>query len=683
MEQNFLYEYDFNNNNITKKNDISYKIKVFNSTINKLVLNIKNISKTLSKQIIGANHLINEIMLEKQYSKKIMLLFDRIGMLDDSRKLLEENIKSINLNINHFFIEIQKILIIDNSKINNINIKEYNNNIEYKTLYNNNYIGQGNHKINLDDNNFFNTINDFHHKNKCQNNIKSNYEKYIKFNKNMKKNNSSFKQFSKNNSGFEKNITFNKNSNMNNSKNKKSRNIRLNQNYQLSSNLENTFKTASAKNIKNINYNSPTNKRITNENYAIILAKNIIKFLNLIKEMKTKYNNKDSIYDLEFKKVKLFYDKLKIYIMNLSKKVIDIYSNNNKINNNVIVKNKNDIKLKENIKQNNNNINNININNSVKSKKVNLLIEDNINFSYINSNKNPKLKIIISKEISFDIIKEQINHFIKNIHEIHENELIIPNENKEKIDYNAIITELQEKIKTLTNELAKYNPEIDIENKNEESKADKEQIELLLNENQELKNQIEEYKESNGISLSNSKEDKEQNYKEIINENESKIKFLTEKIIFYESKLQKYEENNKKENIDIINLKLENSKLQKDNENTKKENNFLNEKIKEYNIKNCFEEILPDKYDIICEKNFEKLCWILLRKKGENEKEYESYLWIGKYMVKNLDKFNFLNEEESINRQIMYYISKLEEKEDVIFKLKQQLNNKNEKNETK
>jgi hypothetical protein len=319
----------------------------------------------------------------------------------------------------------------------------------------------------------------------------------------MKKNNSGFKQFSLNNSDLEKNITFNKNSNLINDKIKKSRNIRLNQNHQFSSNLENTFKTTSAKNIKNINYNSPTNKRITNENYAIILAKNIIKFLNLIKEMKTKYNNKDSIYDLEFKKVKLFYDKLKIYILNMSKKVIDIYSNNNKINHNVIIKNSKDIKLKENIKQNNNN--NININNLVKSKKVNLLIEDNINFSYINSKKNPKLKIIITKEISFDIIQKEINNFFQNIHEIHENELIIPNENKEKIDYNAIITELQEKIKTLTNELAKYNPDIDIENKNEESKADKEQIELLLNENQELKNQIEEYKESNGISLSNSK----------------------------------------------------------------------------------------------------------------------------------------------------------------------------------
>jgi hypothetical protein len=419
MEQNLLCDYNINNNNISAKRDISYKIKVFNITINKLILNIKNISKTLGKQIIGANHLINEIMLEKQYSKKIMQLFDRIGMLDDSRKLLEENIKSINLNINHFFIEIQKVLIIDNSKINNINIKEYNNNIEYKTLYNNNYIGQGNSNINVDDNNFFN-INDFHHKNKSQNNIKSNYEKYIKFNKNMKKNNSGFKQFSLNNSDLEKNITFNKNSNLINDRIKKSRNIRLNQNHQFSSNLENTFKTTSAKNIKNINYNSPTNKRInkTNENYSIILAKNVIRFLNLIKEMKTKYNNKDSIYDLEFKKIKLFYDKLKIYIMNLSKKLLDISSNNNKVNN-IINKRKNNIKLKENIKQNNN----ININtNLVKNKKINLLIEDNIYFSYI-SNKYQKIKIIISKEISLNIIQKiKKNNFTNNIQEIHENE---------------------------------------------------------------------------------------------------------------------------------------------------------------------------------------------------------------------------------------------------------------------
>ena len=680
MEQNLLCDYNINNNNISAKQDISYKIKVFNITINKLILNIKNISKTLGKQIIGANHLINEIMLEKQYSKKIMQLFDRIGMLDDSRKLLEENIKSINLNINHFFIEIQKVLIIDNSKINNINIKEYNNNIEYKTLYNNNYIGQGNYKINLDDNNFFN-INDFHHKNKSQNNIKSNYEKYIKFNKNMKKKNSCFKQFSLNNSDLEKNITFNKNSNLINEKIKKSRNIRLNQNHQFSSNLENTFKTTSAKNIKNINYNSSTNKRInkTNENYSIILAKNVIRFLNLIKEMKTKYNNKDSIYDLEFKKIKLFYDKLKIYIMNLSKKVLDISSNNNKVNN-IINKRNNNLKLKENIKQNNN----ININtNLVKNKKINLLIEDNIYFSYI-SNIYQKIKIIISKEISLNIIQKiKKNNFINSIQEIHENELIIQNENTETKDYNTIITELEEKIKTLSNELTKYKTDADIENKNEESKVDKEQIELLLNENQELKNQIEEYKESNNISLSNSKEDLELNYKEIINENELKIKFLTEKNIYYENKIKKYEENNKKENIDIINLKLENSKLQKDNESIKKENHILNQKIKEYNIKNNHEVILPDKYDIICEKNFEKLCWILLRKKEGNEKEYESYLWIEKFMVNNLDKFNFLNEEESYNRQIMNYIAQLEEKDDEIFKLRQQLNIKIGKNEVK
>ena len=123
--------------------------------------------------------------------------------------------------------------------------------------------------------------------------------------------------------------------------------------------------------------------------------------------------------------------------------------------------------------------------------------------------------------------------------------------------------------------------------------------------------------------------------------------------------------------------------MQKDNESIKKENHILNQKIKEYNIKNNHEVILPDKYDIICEKNFEKLCWILLRKKEGNEKEYESYLWIEKFMVNNLDKFNFLNEEESYNRQIMNYIAQLEEKDDEIFKLRQQLNIKNGKNEVK
>ena len=688
MEENILYN-DINSNNNSKKSDISYKIKIFYSTMDKLILRIKNTLKTLSKQIIGSNHLLNEIMLEKEYSKKLMQLYDRIGMLEDSRDLLDENIKSINIYTRNFFKEMQNILEHDNNKINNINIKEYNNNIDYKALLNNNYFGQRNNRINLVDKNYFD-INDFYNKNKGQINNKSNYGKYINSQNKIRKNNISFKNFSMNNSDLENNIIFNNDSNLIFNKNKKSRNIKANQNYHPSLNIENTFNTVSAKTnyITKINSISPKNKRIIriNENYSIILANNVIKFLNLIKEMKIKYNNRDSIYDLEFKKVKLIYDKLKVYIMNLSKKVIDIYSNNNRNNINTnIINQKENIQNKENNKRNIINVNKDNNNsynkeiNLVKTEKINILTENRFHFCYIKSLENQKI-VIISKEISFNIINK-INNFMKNISLIHEAELIIPNENLEIKDYNLIIEELQEKIKTLNDELTKYKTDIDID-KNEESKADKEQIELLLNENQELKNQIEEYKDSNNISLSNSKDEKEKYYKEIINENESKIKFLNEQNNFYENEIKKYKENINKENLDIANLKLENSIKQKDLEDVKKENHILNQKIQEYNIKNNINEIIPEKYDIICDKNFEKLCWILLRQKGGEKTKYESYIWIEKEMVNNLDKFNFLKEEESIKIQIMNYVSQLEEKDNIIFKLKQKLN-KYEKNDTK
>ena len=167
MEENFLFNTNnINNNYNIKERYISYKMKSFNNIIDKLITNVKKISKILSKQIIGSNFLIKEIMIEKQYSKTITQLYDRIGMLEDSRRLLEENIKSINYNIKHFFKEIDKEFLFDNNKINNINIKEYNNNIQYKTLFNNNYIKQSN---TLDDLNY-QTIN------KSKSNNKTNYE---------------------------------------------------------------------------------------------------------------------------------------------------------------------------------------------------------------------------------------------------------------------------------------------------------------------------------------------------------------------------------------------------------------------------------------------------------------------------------------------------------------------------
>ena len=676
MKNNIFNVYPKNNNNIINKEDISYRIKVFNHKLNKLTLNINDISKTLNRQIIVSNFLIKEIILEKQYSKKLIQLYNRIEMLEDSRKLLEQNIKSINYNITNFCEGIQKLFLFEKKKNDNINLDEINNNIEYKTALNNNYIAYGDNKINNIDYNKFHTINYDYNKrtnnrgkkrNKSQNNKTELVINYINSPKIYQKNNSSFKISSLKDEELENFI--NKKDINDNHKNKKSRNPIRNQYYNYSSNSDIAFNSMNKGNnpINNI-VNITQNKNIinTNQNYSIHLAKNVIRFIVLIKEMKMKYNKKDSIYDLEFKKTKSLYDKLKIYIMNLSKKVLDIYKNRAKNNNNKNSKDK--IKF-EGIK-NKNLSKSININ----SNKI-LIIENNENFSFVNFSKNQKVNEI-TKEISFLLISDINPSSIRNFSQIHENELKIMNQiiNKGNDNNNNIINELQNKIKTLIEEQSKYKTDVDIENKTEESKVDKEQLELLLNENQELKNQIEEYKERNNISNSNSKEDIEKYYQEIINENESKMKFLFEQNKYYENELKKYKENTSKENNDIAKLKIENSKIKEDLDNIKNENHILNQKIKEYNIKNNLEEIIPDKYEIACEKNYENLCWVLFKEKNGEENNYENFLWIEKNLVKNLDKFNFMNEEDAIKLQIMNYISQLEEKESIIFKLKQKLN---------
>ena len=100
MEEDTFYDYATKR---TKK-DIKYQIQLFNIEINELLLNIKEITKVLNIQLISSNQLIKEIMLENKYSKKIIQLYDRIGMLQNSRKLLEDNIKSIKALIIRYFL---------------------------------------------------------------------------------------------------------------------------------------------------------------------------------------------------------------------------------------------------------------------------------------------------------------------------------------------------------------------------------------------------------------------------------------------------------------------------------------------------------------------------------------------------------------------------------------------------
>ena len=646
-------KYIKNNNNIN--NNISDSIKNFSESFDNLVLNLIKISKTLNQQIICSNNLIKEIMIEKIYSEKLVQLYNRIGMLEDSRQLMQRKIRIIYYEIKKFLKEIKNYLNNENkdNKINNINIKEINNNYQYKTLFNYGFYNMKNFKTK------FKSKQNLNNSTK----IRKKFDIYMDINKN------NFFGINKKS----RNLINNKTTNLENSASFNNNIIKINatsknNNFNINLNLEEKEELINKNNIFNSNNEDA---KIINNNK--ILANNVIQFLRIINEMKTKYNNKKSKNDIEFKKIKFKYDNLKIYIMKLSKKILsNINENKNKFET---------IKYKtidkEDIKESNDE------KNDNKSKIIinsfnNLLIENKDIFSYIiNQNKTIINLLTISKEISINYIKNPILiiKFLPKI--IHENNFFILKENDALKSENF---KLEKKIKELEEELLKYkdNDKNKLLDESKVLKDNKEQIDLLLNESQDLKNELEEMKDNFNISnYSNSKEEMDKYYKELIKEYESKIKFYEEKNKFNEKEINDFKkrDNNSKENMEIVNLKIENSNIQKEFQNLKMENLLLNQKLKEYNIINNIGELSPEKYDIIYEKNFENLnlSWILLKEKNKEENKYESYFWIGKNIEIDLYKFNYIKENDAIKQQIVNYITQLEEKDEIIDKLKQKL----------
>ena len=646
-------KYIKNNNNIN--NNISDSIKNFSVSFDNLVLNLIKISKTLNQQIICSNNLIKEIMIEKIYSEKLVQLYNRIGMLEDSRQLMQRKIRIIYYEIKKFLKEIKNYLNNENkdNKINNINIKEINNNYQYKTLFNYGFYNMKNFKTK------FKSKQNLNNSTK----IRKKFDIYMDINKN------NFFGINKKS----RNLINNKTTNLENSASFNNNIIKINatsknNNFNINLNLEEKEELINKNNIFNSNNEDA---KIINNNK--ILANNVIQFLRIINEMKTKYNNKKSKNDIEFKKIKFKYDNLKLYIMKLSKKILsNINENKNKFE---TIKYKNIDK--EDIKESNDE------KNDNKSKIIinsfnNLLIENKDIFSYIiNQNKTIINLLTISKEISINYIKNPILiiKFLPKI--IHENNFFILKENDALKSENF---QLEKKIKELEEELLKYkdNDKNKLLDESKVLKDNKEQIDLLLNESQDLKNELEEMKDNFNISnYSNSKEEMDKYYKELIKEYESKIKFYEEKNKFNEKEINDFKkrDNNSKENMEIVNLKIENSNIQKEFQNLKMENLLLNQKLKEYNIINNIGELSPEKYDIIYEKNFENLnlSWILLKEKNKEENKYESYFWIGKNIEIDLYKFNYIKENDAIKQQIVNYITQLEEKDEIIDKLKQKL----------
>ena len=167
----------------------------------------------------------------------------------------------------------------------------------------------------------------------------------------------------------------------------------------------------------------------------------------------------------------------------------------------------------------------------------------------------------------------------------------------------------------------------------------------------------------------------------IKNRNENEIE-----IVNYDSKeiknknIEEYKKENEELNHKYKNLKNKFSKFKSESQIEisiyKNEYESLKREIKNKDTDRA--NYTPDKYNILCDKNYEKLQWYLLIPKGiKFENNYNNLIWVEKSNINNIDKFNRFETEIDIQNNIINnYIKKLEQKEEIISKLSTKLNNK-------
>ena len=308
-----------------------------------------------------------------------------------------------------------------------------------------------------------------------------------------------------------------------------------------------------------------------------------------------------------------------------------------------------------------------------KKQKAEIIMNDNNNI--INEKELSKDSSEIDmKENDFDIInetsKEDIfdsesnNNVKKNIIDMKHNN------NNDLIKQNKIlkqkIVQLQNKVKS-NNSNNGIDYEKLINNFTKDIKDKDAQITTLNNQIEKLKTQIEN-KNDNYINNINEKN------KNMMDEYESKLLFLKEKNNYFQNNLNSFDDKIKFNEKDIEQLKnnISNS-IKIELKITRIEISFISSK--ENINKNKYS---PDKYEILSDKYFNNFHWFLLiNKKDKNSliNDFKKMFWAEKSQLINIEKFNkYTSETEEANKNIIKYISKLEEKDDMISKLSYKLN---------
>ena len=449
---------------------------------------------------------------------------------------------------------------------------------------------------------------------------------------------------------------------------------------------------------KSINLNKTSIESIKNMK---ILTEKINDLNNKIKEkdehikyikkyINNPINNKDKENKIsELSKNYLELNKENSNLKNELIRLKDIDKENQKLKNDIKVANglfKKEIKQKEEIiiklnksikinEEGNKNINNENL--SLKEKN------DEFKNSLIEKN-----KIIQEMNSQIANYKNQINDMnikLKNIND--ESRLVMEITSLKKI--NANLNKQLNEIKKKSN----TNSDINI-NLNQEKDSDiniiKENYQKISEENKIIKKEKESLLKEN-----NKKEEEIHKLKEIIdelNKNISSYSLLNSEpssssnsfgieVINYDSKnINNFNiEDFRKQNDKLIELKEAFNKYKNDKKieisiyknefgDLKKENEELKVKLNENNIKIYSSE----EYNILCDKNYKNLQWFLLiQKTNEFSNTYENLIWVPRKKILNIEKFNdFESENDTRNKLLLDNYSKLEQKEEIISKLK-------------
>jgi len=727
--KNIKYNYHLSTHKKVNKNfdlGLTHPIRrKINSTNNSYRLNMK--SDSIKTNLIDSNKFLKEKSRNSSKNSIIKRTQSLTNLLLDKNKNTNKNFNN-NININSFRKHYTSNKIINNNNENNTKTINVNSRHNYNGTINvEEYTTSNGRNNNLSDNSLLlshkviqflsiiQEMKDKYNNRNCENNldfkeIKLKYENLKKSISDLSYkvindfyiNSSTIQSLNSNNTMSANNTSYKNNLNKNNDTNE----------------LLSMIKMYREK-IKKLEINCKTllsvKEKVFNDN--VQKSKLISKIMKELEELKNennirnnqKYNinlNSAKIeenYILQIKKLKLALEsknnditKKDRIIANLNTEIKNLMKNNNYSNyknKNFLTNNNNQILLIENathfsIINDISDINDINRKIIEEKEEIITLLKNEIN-SLNNKISKSKNKDVINKQIP-----ENINHINNNIYIINQYKEKVKKLKEEnsnlKSKYNQISKEnksLSKEIESLsninkTNELLKEEQEQKIkelnviinENLNNEDnnnkiidiKENKEKIELLINENQELKNEIEELKEN---QINTSSKDKENDFKELINDYEAKIKLYTEKNDYY------------KQNID--NLKIENSIINQEFENVKNENNKLHKLMKEHNIKINDDEYIPNNYDIIADKSIGNLSWFLLRQKLGDKNNYSDYIWVEKNNINNLEEFNYVNEIDLVNKKIINYISQLEEKELIIGRLTQKLNKYENNNDNK